>query len=75
MCETDPVESTAKYKKIEKQLNHDIEGALEKDGLPTNPLQSGLCHLFWIYKKQVLKEKYGIEWRSPSEMTPHVIFD
>ena len=75
MCDTDPIETTDRYKKIERQLNQDIAGALEKDGLPTNALQRGLCNLFWIYKKQILNEKYGIQWRSPSEITPHVVFD
>jgi hypothetical protein len=75
MCETDPVEESEAYKQIENQLNHDIQGALEKDGLPKNSLQIGLIHLFWVYKKQVLREKYGIDWRSPYEMTPHAVFE
>ena len=75
MSETDPVETTRKYKKIHNQLQEDIQEALETDGLPRNPLKRGLCHHYWMYKKQVLHEKYGIHWRSPSELTPHVIFD
>ena len=75
MSETDPVERTEEYKKIQPQLQEDIQFALESDGLPGNPLKRGLCHLYWMYKKQILREKYGIEWRSPCDLTPHVIFD
>tara|TARA_Y100000588_G_scaffold366391_1_gene432044 strand:- start:130 stop:357 length:228 start_codon:yes stop_codon:yes gene_type:complete len=75
MCETDPVETTKKYKRIRKQLKEDIKEALEQDGLPRNPMKSGLCHLYWMYKKQVLQDKYGIAWQSPCEITPHMIFN
>jgi hypothetical protein len=35
----------------------------------------GMCHLAWNKKKEILKEKYQIEWKSPREMNPHVKFD
>jgi len=35
----------------------------------------GFCHLFWMVKTDILKNKYGIEWKSPSVMNPDVMFD
>ena len=35
----------------------------------------GFCHEYWAVKKEVLREKYGIDWRSPAERYPHIIFD
>jgi len=35
----------------------------------------GYCHGFWPVKKRILREKYQVEWRSPAEMNPGVMFD
>lgn len=38
-------------------------------------MQLGSCHSFWAMKKQILKEKYGITWYSPSELNPDIKYD
>ena len=35
----------------------------------------GYCHRYWALKKQILKREYGIDWKSPAELNPGVIFD
>ena len=35
----------------------------------------GDCHLLWSLQKQILKEKYGITWYTPSELEPTAYFD
>jgi hypothetical protein len=35
----------------------------------------GRCHEIWRTQKRILKEKYGIEWRTPPEMNPDWDFD
>lgn len=35
----------------------------------------GSCHAIWHQRKQLLLEKYGIEWFSPAELNRHVCFD
>jgi hypothetical protein len=37
--------------------------------------QMGDCHRIWRRQKEILKEEFGIEWFTPSEMNPHIIFD
>jgi hypothetical protein len=39
------------------------------------PRQLGWTRWFFESKKQILKEKYKIEWRSPAEMNPGVAYD
>ena len=33
------------------------------------------CHPFWTAKKRILREKYQVVWKSPSDMNPSVDFD
>ena len=35
----------------------------------------GLCHVHWRIQKKILSEKYGIDWKTPKEMNPHVWYD
>ena len=66
----DPIEDTAEYKAVIK----DVEKELDKL-LKDKPKGMGFCHIYWYEKKRILKEKYGINWKSPALMNPRVIFD
>jgi hypothetical protein len=33
------------------------------------------CNVVWLYQKKILLEKYGIKWRSPSDLNRSVLFD
>lgn len=35
----------------------------------------GFCHTFWQERKEVFKELYGIDWKTPAEMNPGAMFD
>ena len=55
-----------------------LEGAereAQKEFAKFAPHRLGSIHLFWDIKKQILKEKYGIDWRTPAEMNPKIKFD
>lgn len=62
----DPVEYTRKWEKI----YYDMVEALE-DRFQNAPEQEGLCWHIWNAKREFLKDKYDIDWRSPAEMNPH----
>ena len=66
----DPIEDNPKYQERIKQ-------AEEEAGHNTSYYKSrmGYCHLFWREKKRILKEKYGIDWKTPAELNPYVYFD
>ena len=55
-----------KFKEVEKIL---------KEEFKNEPKTMGLCHKIWARKKQLLKDKYDINWLSPAELNPGVTFD
>ena len=65
----DPVEYTDRYLLIEPELERLIrEETGEGDYL-------GYCHVYWEAKKRILREKFGIRWKSPAERYPGIMFD
>lgn len=65
----DPIEDDPKYKDILAAVDQEIK---EQIG---DSRQLGLCHLIWGMKKQILKERYGIDWQSPADLNPLADFD
>lgn len=66
----DFLEETAVYKEVEPIIEELIK---EKLGELYNHI--GACHAIWYHRKKLLMEKYGIEWLTPAELNPEVIFD
>ncbi|MDE6443176.1 MAG: hypothetical protein K2K64_01955 [Muribaculaceae bacterium] len=66
----DPVEYTWKW----EDIYYEVEKRLE-DRFANAPRQMGFCFRYWNAKRDLLKEEYGIDWRSPSQMNPRVMFD
>lgn len=66
----DPIEDTLEYKKIEEELESLIE-----EELKDFPRGLGFCHAYWYTKKKILKEKYNMDWKSPAELHPGIMFD
>lgn len=67
---TDPVEYTWEWEKI----YYDVEDELDRR-LANVSRQMGFCFQYWAMKRELLMEKYGIDWRTPSQMNPRVMFD
>lgn len=63
--ETDP--------KLEKEFE-EVEKILEEK-FKDSPKGMGFCHVYWHAKKELLKDMYNIDWQSPAELNPHIIFD
>lgn len=70
LLKNDPVEWSAEYERVIDEADARIYGLL-KDC----PRGMGFCHAYWSTKEQVLREEYGIEWRSPSALNQGVLFD
>lgn len=66
----DPVEFTHRW----EEVYYDVEDELERL-FADHRRHMGFCFRYWSAKKKLLKDEYGIEWRSPSEMNPRVMFD
>ena len=68
----DPIEDDPEIRPL-------IDAATEEanEALADHPRrgQLGFCHVLWATKKRILREKHGIEWRTPSEMDPLTFYD
>ena len=68
----DPVEDDPRYQKVLAVIDAEVDALLADH--PQRGAE-GFCHVRWRVKKRLLAERYGIDWRSPDEMNPQVIFD
>lgn len=68
----DPIEDDPKYKEIFEQVRIEAEKQLEQEGIKKC---LGYCHAHWNTMKKILKEKHNIEWKTPAEMNPEIMFD
>jgi Kunitz/Bovine pancreatic trypsin inhibitor domain len=68
----DPMEDDPRYAGIFKTIDAEV-----KESLAADPRygRRGSVHIYWDTKQRLLKQKYGIDWRSPGELNPQVIFD
>jgi hypothetical protein len=71
----DPIEDDPKVKPVIAAAEREADQELAEVTKGWNPGQLGYCHLRWSVKKRILREGYGIEWRTPAEMNPNVAFD
>ena len=55
-----------KFKAVENILNEEFKDY---------PQGRGFCHIYWTRKKQLLKEIYNIDWKTPAELNPGTKFD
>lgn len=58
---------------VEKLMIEEFPFAIDENG-NYRPFM-GSCHSFWAYEKQILKERYNIDWRTPAEERPDILFD
>lgn len=68
----DPIEATEEFRaalaRIQPQLDI-INKELDEEGY-----RMGDCHIYWAKKKELLK-KEGIDWQTPAECNPYIMFD
>ncbi len=64
----DPVELTTAYLSVIDE----VEQRIEEEIGPNRGM--GYCYMYWSRKAEMLAQ-YGIEWKSPSVLNPHVRFD
>jgi hypothetical protein len=82
----DPIEKTDKYKRVVVEVDRkalqrvnemiqsqidDCKDESEKEFILSLPIS----HRFAFEKKQILKDEYGIEWKSTIELNPDINFD
>lgn len=58
--------------KIIRQAQKEAEQQLKEEKFSEGV---GYCHVLWGRQQQILKEKYAIDWKSPPDMNPYIMFD
>jgi hypothetical protein len=68
----DPIDHDPAYKTILKAVDKEIKNDPEYQ---ERKGKMGACHIYWRLKKEILKERYNIDWKSPADCHPEIIFD
>lgn len=55
------------------ETEKEVERLIRKEAGPGGWI--GYSHSYWQAKKKILKERFGIEWKSPADNFPGVLFD
>jgi hypothetical protein len=71
MLKYDAKDSDPKYKAVMKEVNHEVEEEIQKQGISG---KIGAVPTFMMLKKQKLRER-GIEWQSVEDLNPGASFD
>ena len=66
----DPVEDTVEYQNIRDELESELFKLMQNVDV-----KMGRSYKYWSLKKRILKQKYNIDWKSPPEMNPGIIFN
>ncbi|MDE6379188.1 MAG: hypothetical protein K2L11_01850 [Muribaculaceae bacterium] len=66
----DPVEYTWRWEDIYPEVDRRLT-----ERFANAPRHMGFCFKYWEAKRELLKKEYGIDWKSPSQMNPRVMFD
>ncbi len=64
----DPIEQDSVFGTLINQARQQAESETDYSGI-------GRCHLIWSRQAEILKDEHGIDWYSPAEMNPWVMFD
>ena len=66
----------AEYESIKDEVDaRAMQLAREELGIKDDAWYMGMCHIFWKYKKIILKAEYRMIWRSPQDLNPECHFD
>lgn len=68
----DPIEEDPRHAEVFGKIDAEVEETLD---IPSKGGGRGYIHVIWETKKRILKGKYNIDWRTPAELNPHVMFD
>lgn len=74
MIKFDMIEKDPKYRDVFKKIDKEVEESIKNDPIFKNR-PDGYALYFWNKKKALLKNKYNIDWKTPSELNPGVLFD
>ena len=69
----DEIEEKEEFKKVLPLVEKLTELQLEKKGI--NSDTPNYIVIYWNVKKSILKENFDIDWKTPEELNPDILFD
>ncbi len=63
----DPIETDTTFADVFQEVDAELQRRYPKP-------RRGQCHARWHTKKALLKER-GVDWLSPQDLNPHMLFD
>ncbi len=66
----DPIEYSEEYEAVIDKVEKEVS-----DRMGNQAYAMGMCFEIWSIKQAILAEQYNIEWKTPSQMNPRVMFD
>lgn len=64
----DPIEDDPSLQAILAESSALAEAEVPDTGM-------GWCHSLWEAKQRILRNRYNVEWFSPADMNPEIIYD
>ena len=59
---------------LSPSLEKSIDSFMDMVFMPENWMM-GVCHSIWHLKKDILRYAFHIDWKTPAERHPHIIYD
>ncbi|MDD2391350.1 MAG: hypothetical protein PHU94_00225 [Bacilli bacterium] len=69
----DEIEEKEEFKKVLPLVEKLTELQLEKKGI--NSDTPNYIVIYWNVKKSILKENFDIDWKTPEELNPDILFN
>lgn len=68
----DPIEQNPRHAEVFRNIDAEVNAMLAD-----HPRKGsmGFVHTIWETKQRVLKQKYNINWKTPAELNPQIMFD
>jgi hypothetical protein len=70
-CRVDPVEDDPQFATVLLRATLEVDAELAGE----DRKRMGFCFLFWYTKQRILRDRYGVDWRTPHELNPQFLFD
>lgn len=64
----DPIEADPRFGKLVREAATRAQESIKGEGM-------GTCHRIWAEQARILKDEHGIDWYSPAQMNPWILYD
>ncbi|MBX7114079.1 MAG: hypothetical protein K1X64_07065 [Myxococcaceae bacterium] len=66
----DPIEDDPRYLAVIASVDVEVQALVTAEKKAHPEVKVGWAHSEWAHKKRLLKERHGLDWKTPLEMNP-----